>query len=172
ADSQIPDSITRDSELTPAPGKVLTSDINGLAIWQSPIPSGVIVMWLGSITDIPEGWALCDGTNGTPDLRNRFIVGAGDAYGVGDTGGSISHDHGGATGDHTLTIDEMPPHRHTFGMHNWDEDGVVMPDRSGAAQRQASPATDPTGGGQPHNHPIASSDHRPPYYALAYIIKL
>ncbi len=40
------------------------------------VPKGVIVMWSGRIADIPPGWALCDGTNGTPDLRDRFIVGA------------------------------------------------------------------------------------------------
>ena len=53
----------------------------------SPFPSGGIVMWSGSVASIPSGWLLCDGTNGTPDLRNRFIVGAGSTYAVGATGG-------------------------------------------------------------------------------------
>jgi len=57
------------------------------------LPRGTIVMWSGPT--IPEGWALCDGTNGTPDLRDRFILGAGGSYSVGATGGaeSVSHSH-------------------------------------------------------------------------------
>lgn len=65
---------------------------------------GVIVMWSGSADNIPEGWALCDGTNGTPDLRDRFIVGAGGEYTVGDTGGAK---------EVTLTTEQMPKHSHT-----------------------------------------------------------
>lgn len=65
---------------------------------------GVIVMWSGSADNIPEGWALCDGTNGTPDLRDRFIVGAGREYAVGATGGAK---------EVTLTTAQMPKHSHT-----------------------------------------------------------
>ena len=50
------------------------------------IPKGLICMWSGS--EVPTGWYLCDGENGTPDLRNRFIVGAGDSYAIGNKGGS------------------------------------------------------------------------------------
>jgi len=50
------------------------------------VPTGGIIMWSGA--DVPEGWALCDGTDGTPDLRNRFVVGAGDTYTLAETGGS------------------------------------------------------------------------------------
>ena len=52
------------------------------------VPYGVIVMWSGQSNEIPAGWALCDGANGTPDLRGRFVVGAGGDYAVGDTGGA------------------------------------------------------------------------------------
>src|SRR5690606_24439652 len=65
---------------------------------------GVIVMWSGSADNIPEGWALCDGTDGTPDLRDRFIVGAGGEYAVGATGGAK---------EVTLTTAQMPKHSHT-----------------------------------------------------------
>lgn len=58
------------------------------------IPSGGIIMWSGDISKIPAGWKLCDGSNGTPDLRDRFVVGAGTSYSTGATGGSISHSHG------------------------------------------------------------------------------
>ena len=52
------------------------------------IPSGGIILWSGSTGSVPSGWYLCDGTNGTPDLRNSFIVGAGNTYAVGATGGT------------------------------------------------------------------------------------
>ncbi len=54
---------------------------------ESSIPKGTILPWYGKFSDIPEGFALCDGTKGTPDLRNRFLVGAGSNYALGDTGG-------------------------------------------------------------------------------------
>lgn len=68
------------------------------------MPSGAIVMWGGAIANIPSAWFLCDGKNGTPDLRDRFIVGAGGAYGVKDIGGAAVV---------TLTEGEMPAHIHT-----------------------------------------------------------
>ncbi|TSE05685.1 hypothetical protein [Aquimarina algiphila] len=67
------------------------------------MPIGSIIMWSGSVTSIPKGWALCDGANGTPDLRNRFIVGAGSSYNVGAKGGSDQV---------TLTQNQMPSHYH------------------------------------------------------------
>jgi len=117
------------------------------------IPPGTIVMWSGSVANIPQGWALCDGTNGTPDLRDRFIVGAGGGYAVGATGGEAFH---------TLTVAEMPAHSHSVDYANasgpfyWDK-GV------GAWQNTGN--TGSTGGNQPH-------ENRPPYYALCYIMKV
>ncbi len=70
------------------------------------IPKGLIAMWSGSIEAIPTGWALCDGQNGTPDLRDRFIVGAGNSYDVGDTGGEERV---------TLSSSQIPRHRHSSG---------------------------------------------------------
>jgi len=62
------------------------------------VPSGCIMLWSGATGSIPAGWYLCNGQNGTPDLRNRFLVGAGDTYSVNQTGGSadsivVSHTH-------------------------------------------------------------------------------
>jgi len=72
------------------------------------LPRGTIIMWSGSVAQIPSGWALCDGKNGTPDLRGRFIVGYdaadSDYAAIGSTGGEKKH---------TLTKEELPPHGHT-----------------------------------------------------------
>jgi hypothetical protein len=79
------------------------------------VPVGGIIMWSGSIATIPTRWALCDGTNSTPDLRDRFIVGAGSTYAVGATGGSkdaivVSHSH---TATSTFTGDALGAHGHS-----------------------------------------------------------
>ena len=79
----------------------------GMILGQTPtsnFPVGGIILWSGSTSDIPTNWHLCDGTNGTPDLRGRFVIGAGGSYSVGNTGGES---------EHTLTVDEMPSHNHT-----------------------------------------------------------
>ncbi len=57
------------------------------------VPIGGIISWSGSIADIPSNYNLCDGSNGTPDLRDKFIIGAGSVYDVGATGGASSHCH-------------------------------------------------------------------------------
>lgn len=68
------------------------------------IPSGIITLWSGSIVSIPDGWVLCDGNNNTPDLRNRFVVGAGDTYDPEDTGGSATHNHDFTSDGHVHVI--------------------------------------------------------------------
>lgn len=118
------------------------------------IPSGVIVMWSGSIADIPTSWALCNGSNGTPDLRDRFIVGAGSSYAVAATGGEATH---------TLTIAEMPAHTHGYTHITDTSGGPVGYEWSRHSLTAAT--SDSTGGDTAH-------ENRPPYYALAYIMKL
>jgi hypothetical protein len=97
------------------------------------IPAGVIVMWSGSIVSIPSGWVLCNGTSGTPDLRNRFVVGAGSTYAVAATGGSadaivVSHTHTGTTDNTDVNhthyfsgttggMNANNPHAHTYPGH-------------------------------------------------------
>jgi hypothetical protein len=54
------------------------------------VPAGAIIMWSGSIGSIPAGYVICNGSNGTPDLRDSFVVGAGNSYGVGSTGGFVN----------------------------------------------------------------------------------
>lgn len=114
------------------------------------MPSGAIVIWSGSVASIPSGFYLTDGNNSTPDLRGKFIPCAGGAYAVGDTGGENTH---------VLTESEMPAHTHTIGHVAGDQDG------SGSnGSISGSGVTGSTGGGAAH-------ENRPPYYALAYMMK-
>ena len=81
------------------------------------VPVGGIIMWSGAIVDIPANWALCDGTGGTPDLQDKFIVGAGNTYSPTNTGGFVTttvtsasngaHTHGGATASKTCRRPSM-----------------------------------------------------------------
>jgi len=119
------------------------------------IPSGGIIMWSGAINAIPSGWALCDGQNNTPDLRDRFVVGAGDSYSVNATGGANTV---------TLTVDEMPSHTHLTAN---SQTGTAVDYPTGAGfmvTGNNGNTSSSTGGNQPH-------ENRPPYYALAYIMK-
>jgi microcystin-dependent protein len=87
-----------------AAGNILTS--NGTAWSSSPgFVAGMIMLWSGSIASIPSGWALCDGTNGTPNLRDRFVIGAGSTYAVNATGGSATA---------TLATANLPSHTHSI----------------------------------------------------------
>ena len=159
---------------------------NGMA------PMGSIVMWSGSIANIPSGWALCDGNNGTPNLKDRFVVGAGSNYSVGNTGGSNSV---------ALTVSQIPSHNHSgttssAGNHshkvvrsNTDNGGsnsIAWYTTTGYYEKYSlsghsntanwgktnstgdhshSFTTDGTGSNQAH-------ENRPPYYALAFIMRI
>lgn len=122
------------------------------------IPPGGVIMWTGAVNNIPQGWALCDGANGTPNLRDRFVVGAGAEYLVGATGGEKFHQ---------LTIPEMPSHAHDIKVK---VNGSVGTDQEPACSAPGGTLnvgaySTPTGGDQPH-------ENRPPYYALCFIMKL
>jgi hypothetical protein len=137
------------------------------------VPTGVIVMWSGSVATIPSGWLLCDGTNSTPDLRNRFIVGAGSTYSVAGTGGSadaivVSHTH-------TATVTD-PGHIHAMGRSfnitaQTSGPNIGSPgDQSTSIENTQSAFT----GISVSNSTTGSSGtnaNLPPYYALAYIMK-
>lgn len=114
-------------------------------------PSGLIALWSGSIASIPSGWYLCDGNNSTPDLRDKFVAGAGSSYAVGDTGGEATH---------VLTIAEMPVHNHVVTGGTAGGSGHVRRD----ALNNSNHTTNSSGSGSAH-------ENRPPYYALAYIMK-
>ena len=152
-------------------------------------------MWSGSVANIPVGWALCNGSNGTPDLRNRFVVGAGSTYAVGDTGGQATanissnvagaHNHGGATGTHALTIGQMPSHTHLLLGNDRGTNTPQLtapglwPDDAEFAVTDIDTIAN-TGGSQGHSHTISTDGGHlhsitgtwlPPYYALCYIMK-
>lgn len=87
------------------PVSATQAEINALsATGGNYVPTGGIIMWSGAIAAIPSGWVICDGTNGTPNLRDRFIVGAGTSYSVGATGGAATV---------ALTESQMPAHAHS-----------------------------------------------------------
>lgn len=125
------------------------------------IPSGVIVMWSG--TDIPDGWAICDGTNGTPDLRGRFVLGASDAYTMGSTGGTESV---------TLDAKNLPGHRHTINATNGQGTGSIeyVMYATGSSKKITSGMSFEYGESQYGT--ARAHENMPPYYVLAYIMKL
>ena len=141
---------------------------NGVS--KSGIPSGCILMWFGSTATIPNGWHLCDGSNGTPDLRNRFIVGAGSSYSPGNTGGSDSV---------SLSTSQMPSHTHSGGSISFTIPTVIAGDETtdGCLYTQAAPnyRTPIEGSGSisiGYSGSGSSHENRPPYYALCFIMKL
>jgi len=141
------------------------------------IPTGMISLWYGSIGSVPTGWYLCDGTNGTPDLRDRFVVGGGSTYAVGATGGSansivVSHTH---TASSTSTVTD-PGHFHSYIQ---PAPGTRVQNINGTGQG----AIDSSTGSKTTGITVATSTtvdtagtsgtnaNLPPYYALAYVMK-
>ena len=165
----------------------------------NPIPSGLISLWSGSVATIPSGWALCNGSNGTPDLRNRFVVGAGDTYSVGGTGGSTTqslttgnipaHTHtvsgvSGAAGGHSHTIND-PGHSHGLTLQNstfGGSGGGTLAATIGSYSTAAAVTGISLNAVGDHTHSFSGTTSSigsgtafsilPPYYALAYIMKL
>lgn len=145
---------------------------DSLANGGSGIPAGVITMWSGNPGNIPAGWALCDGSNGTPDLRGRFIVGydpnVTDYNAIGNTGGAAVDN---AT--HQVTIDP-PAQTFTTAQSNDARYGNLSANSNGDTRIHShthnvtvdiASITVTTG-------PPSSTENRPPYFTLAYIIKL
>ena len=124
--------------------------------------TGMIILWSGAADAIPSGFVLCNGSNGTPDLRGRFVVGYHDGnsdYDVNDTGGSESV---------TLTVNQLPAHTHTHTKATHPAGSGPEQNQSGGPEDRTNfgdtGTTSSTGGGQSH-------ENRPPYYALCYIMK-
>merc|ERR1712083_800476 len=76
------------------------------------MPRGAVAMWSGTAGNIPEGWRLCDGSHNTPDLRNRFVMGASDQHPANQPGGNATHSHNVTVNGHRLTAAQIPAHTH------------------------------------------------------------
>jgi len=137
------------------------------------IPAGMISLWYGSIGSIPSGWYLCDGTNGTPDLRDRFIVGAGTTYSVAATGGSkdailVSHTH---TATSTVTD---PGHFHNYSVVSTSggAGGGTSSYTNTASVATTTKTTGITVATSNTTEGVSGTNaNLPPYYALAYVMK-
>jgi len=157
-----------------ASGQVLLSaGGSNTPTWGNAFVAGMIMLWSGSSASIPSGWLLCDGSSSTPDLRNRFVVGATSTYAVGATGGSadaivVSHTH-------TATVTDAG-HNHTVTVNNQgSQNGSVSGGGSMPTTAGGTPTTSTaTTGITVANSTTGSSGtnaNLPPYYALCYIMK-
>ena len=156
------------------------------------VPVGGIIIWSGAQNAIPTGWALCDGGSGRPDLRNKFVVGAGSTYSVGASGGQanavvVTHTHEtDSDGVHGHGIND-PGHAHAYLRTTNFASGAGDASNRRAPFQETS--TNTTGvytglslnnsGGHDHTALAPSgataennNKNLPPYYALCYIIKL
>ncbi len=137
-----------------------SSEVTGMKFNSGTVPIGTIILWSGSVGSIPNGWALCDGNNGTPDLRDRFIVGSGSSYNTGDNGGSASAN---LQHNHTLTTPTATGGAHTHTQSNTDIDGAHSHAISGSTD--AAYNNEPTllnAGGvtvsdYPHTHTVSGA---------------
>lgn len=149
------------------------------------VPSGCILIWSGSVCSIPSGFVICDGTNGTPDLRNSFVLGAGNNYSVGQTGGAttatltqsnLPNVNFNATSTSTVTD---PGHVHSMGNAAVFNQGTPTAASSGGSNLGINVNTQSavTGITVATTTTVASGGSStafsilPPYYALAYIMK-
>lgn len=137
--------------------------VNNIDIKQYVYTRGMIIMWNGNTA--PEGWAICNGQNGTPDLRGRFIISTGGGYNLGNRGGASSV---------TLNANQIPAHSHRYWDTTFSEAGGPKDFGMRIGSRKTDHdntqygvwlTTENTGGNQAH-------ENRPPYYALTYIMKL
>ena len=167
-----------------ASGDLAYNSSTGVMSFSAPsaFVQGMIILWYGNTSNIPPGFVLCDGNNGTPNLTDRFVVGAGGAYSPGATGGSSSV---------TLSTAQLPSHNHSASssvndpghFHTWDRQDVIINNgyrpwpasNNDCSRTTANTGTNTTGitvnttigstgSGQSH-------ENRPPYYALCYIMK-
>ena len=146
----------------------------GQFIGNGTIPIGGIIMWSGSVANVPSGWSICDGSNSTPDLRGRFIVGAGGDYNVAAKGGAASvtltkaqtplkdHSHAFSYEDRFDT-DKNIGNRYSYENGDWEEAGDGAWGRN---YRIMNSTTSNTG-----NAAATPHENRPPYFALAFIMR-
>ena len=153
---------------------------------------GTIMMFAGQIDDdgfvidaktstSRTDWHVCDGTNGTPDMRDKFIVGAGTKYSLHETGGSTTLPTITCAGT-ALTTDQMPEHAHSTYVFSYSDPMYGPTANAGQGYDSswdtncmvANWGTSKVGGGSEHTHTVSYSttNHVPPYHALYYIMKI
>ena len=145
----------------------------GSAIIPDAFSPGMIILWSGLTSTIPTGWALCNGADGTPNLTDRFVIGAGNTYGVNQTGGYkdaqlLSHTHTGSTnttGAHTHTTTAAVASSQRIGPGNPTGLATTGASSTGSAGNHKHTFTTDSSGVTGTNRNL------PPYYALAYIIR-
>lgn len=150
----------------------------------SALPSGFIGMWSGSIASIPTSWALCDGTNGTPNLINRFVIGSSiDVSDVSNTSVTGANTKSGGSKDaivvahnHTGSTNSTGVHTHSLSVYKTGVESGTS--GSGSSGQPNGAATTSSAGAHSHTVTIDSTGssganaNLPPYYALAFIMKL
>jgi hypothetical protein len=146
------------------------------------LPVGAIVIWSGTDANIPAGWVIANGGSGSPDLRNRFIVGAGSTFAQNTTGGAFATAiSGGVTvGSHAITAAEMPIHTHIYtDYYSYNASVYLYPYKLSAtgSQTYANRSTENAGSGGGHGHAgstiaLNNLTCAVPYYALYYIFKV
>lgn len=164
-------------------GQVLLSAGSGnTPTWGSGFPTGGIIMWSGTIATIPSGWYLCDGNNGTPDLRNRFIIGANaDDGGAAKTNVTGTASQSGGSKDaivvshtHTASVTD-PGHVHgsffNFFAIGSQPSGTGLARPSGGSSYNISSATTGITVSNSTEGSSGTNANLPPYYALAFIMK-
>lgn len=153
-------------------GLTINGNLTVTGTLANTIPSGGIIMWAG--VSIPSGWYLCDGSNGTPDLRDRFVVGTGSTYSVGNTGGSA--DATLPSHSHTFTGNALGSHYHTTQYSTGGGGGAYYKLNGSGGYEVNQIVTDGASAGTPSGT-IGSTGasptnaNLPPYYALAFIMK-
>mmetsp|Transcript_29656 Transcript_29656/g.26224 ORF Transcript_29656/g.26224 Transcript_29656/m.26224 type:complete len:323 (+) Transcript_29656:154-1122(+) len=155
----------------------IKQEIKDLKSINTSIPKGTIVMWSGDLQNIPEGYLLCDGSNDTPDLRDRFVLGCSYETKIGSKGGNDTHSHNVTVSGRKLQIKHMPPHQHKMKRDYWDiQSGgggnkyrVLCANNNGDRDLWSNYV----GSGEEHDHPsyCAKSSNIPPYVSLAFIMK-
>jgi len=132
------------------------------------LPTGAIILWSGSLGSVPTGYVLCDGTNSTPDLRDRFVVGAGSTYSVAATGGTAD----AIVVSHTHTVID-PGHLHVYtratGTDTVSGGGITI--NTNVSPTSSNTSTASTGISVASSGTSGTGQNLPPYYALAYIMK-
>lgn len=150
-----------------AVGSLAAGALDGLGT----VPLGAVILWYGKASEVPDGWALCDGTtvNGiqTPDLRGRFVVGTGSngesSYNLGDQGGAETV---------TLTWNQMPKHTHTYTLYDTDSrhiaDFLCSSDHGFWGGKNSSQTGSAGGSGDS----AGAHENLPPYQTLNYIMRV